>query len=575
MELLKVENLGVVYRSSRREVKALENINFSLGRGETLGIVGESGSGKTTLAHALMGVLENTAVTKGTACFKDEDLIPMTQPQRQEISWKSVALLFQNSLEVLNPVMKIREQVAEPLVKHLKMRGIALEQRVEELFDMVGLDNSWGEAYPHQLSGGMRQRVLLAMALSCRPKLLLVDEPTTSLDPVSRREITGLLERLQKEEEFSMILISHDLVCIKELTSKILVLYEGRTMETGPSSEVLETPFHQYTRGLVNSSPSFFPYRDLWGIPGEPPPAGLPGCPYHPRCTQSLEICRNETPYPGQASPERHVACHRGGIVTLLSAKGLHKTYSMSDREIKAVQDVDLQVREGELVGLVGETGSGKSTVAQILGTLIKPDSGNISFRDSSITGDVIRREKGIQVVMQDPFSSTNHRLTVEQTIREPLDINGIGSKEERSRRVREALAAVQLSTGKDMLERFCFELSGGQLQRVSVARALAMKPSLLLADEITSMLDTSIQANLLRLLKGLQNTHGFAMLFITHDIELARKVADRVIVMQRGKVVEEGSAYRVFTNPCCCHTKELLEAAFSQAPSSLSGSLK
>ncbi len=566
MSNLQVKDLNVTYVSREREVEALAGVSFSLKKGEALGIMGESGSGKTTLALTLMGLLGKQDRLRGSIYYGEREFLSLKEQEKKVLRWKHVALLFQNSLEALNPVLKVREQVAEPLQKHLHMKGQDLEQRVHELFQMVGLERQWLDAYPHQLSGGMRQRVLLAMALACRPEVLIVDEPTTSLDPVSRREIVDLLERLRQEQGFTLVLITHDLACLERLTSRLLVLYGGRVVEAGQSEEILENPQHPYTRGLINSSPGFFAYRDLWGIPGEPPSTRAEGCAFWPRCSQSLESCRQSIPQLQQIMPGRQLACHRGGIINLLSAFGLRKDFSLKKRVIPAVQGVDLQVREGEVVGLVGETGSGKSTVAHMLGNLLKPTAGNVLFRGSPLDGSVTRIENGIQMVMQDPFASTSHRLTVEQAVREPLDINKIGTRDARNFRVREALENVQLSSGEDLLRRYCFALSGGQRQRVAIARALVMQPALLLADEFTSMLDPSTQANLLRLLKGLQNARGFAMLFITHDLDLARKVADRLLVMQAGKIVEEGSSRRIFHQPCCCYTKELMAAAFGHA---------
>ncbi len=563
--VLEVRNLSVTYQAEEAPVRALQDISFSLKEGETLGIIGESGSGKTTLGLALMGLIGGKDRVEGNAYFQGNEFLSFSDQQKKALRWKHIAMVFQNSLEVLNPVLSIGEQVGEPLKKHLYLKGKELEARMEELLQLVGLDSQWKEAFPHQLSGGMRQRVLIAMALSCKPELLLVDEPTTSLDPVSRKEMIELLGRLQQEYGFTLVVISHDLSCISRLSCRLLALYGGRVVEEGMTEELLEEPYHPYTRGLINSSPHYFAYKDLWGIPGEPPTGEETGCSFHSRCSQALENCREGVPVLQQVCCERQVACHRGGIVTILEAVGLRKEYRLKKRVVQAVSGVNLHIKEGEVAALVGETGSGKSTVAQMLGRLMKPSAGEITFRGEKFHNDVTRKENGIQIVMQDPFSSTSHRLTVEQALREPLDINKIGTSQERIERVKESLQQVQLPSGTDFLKRFCYELSGGQRQRVAIARALVMKPALLLADEITSMLDPSTQANLLRLLKGLQNSQGFAMLFITHDLDLARKVADRVMVMKQGEIVETGSSRRLFTDPCCCHTKELIDAAFGE----------
>ena len=566
MSILDVNKLGVIYKPAGQHVQALEDVSFSLTAGETLGIIGESGSGKTTLALALMGLLGKKEQLEGKVVYAGAELLSLEESRRHTYRWKHIAMVFQNSLEVLNPVLNVGEQVAEPLARHLDLKGRELEARVDELLYLVGLERSWKTAYPHQLSGGMRQRVLLAMALSCRPELLLVDEPTTSLDPIARREIVELLESLQREYGFSLVLISHDLACISRLTRRLLVLYGGRIVEAGLTEEIVEDPLHPYTRGLINASPNYFAFRDLWGIPGEPAGGGAAGCAFASRCVQSQEGCHAETPALQHLSPSRQVACRRGGIMTMLAASGLCKEYHLKKRTLKAVNGIDLEVKHGEVLGLVGETGSGKSTVAQILGRMVKPSAGQIIFQGKPFNGELTRREKGIQLVMQDPFASTSHRFTVEQTLREPLEINKVGGREERQERVLETLTRVQLPADDKFLNRYCFELSGGQRQRLAIARALVMKPALLLADEITSMLDPSTQANLMRLLKGLQNEEGFAMLFITHDLDLARKIADRIMVMQYGAVVEQGSSHRIFTQPCCCHTKDLLAAAFGHS---------
>ncbi|RQD77147.1 MAG: ABC transporter ATP-binding protein, partial [Candidatus Syntrophonatronum acetioxidans] len=476
MGFLKVQDLGVTYISGDQKVRALDRVTFSLKEGETLGVIGESGSGKTTMALALMGLIGKKDLVEGTGYFQGKEFLSLREQEKAKIRWKDLAMVFQNSLEVLNPVLNIKEQVAEPLIKHLNLKGEELKGRVEELLQLVGLDISWKEAYPHQLSGGMRQRVLLAMALSCKPKVLLVDEPTTSLDPVSRKEILDLLERLQEEYGFTMVLISHDLSCIARLTSHLLVFYNGRVVEEGKTPDILEESFHPYTRGLINSSPNYFAYRDLWGIPGEGAWGEEEGCSFNPRCSQTLASCRERAPQLEEVAPGRRVSCHRGGIVTLLQAEDLGKEYRLKKRVISAVNGVSLRVREGEVVGLVGETGSGKSTVAQILGRLIKPTGGEVTFQGEAFNGKVTRREGGIQIIMQDPFSSTSHRLTVEQVIREPLEINRIGSRQEREERIREALKGVQLPWDPAFLGRFAFELSGGQRQRVAIARALVMR---------------------------------------------------------------------------------------------------
>lgn len=560
--LLHVNNLTVNYRGGQREVTAVRDVTLSLGRGETMGIIGESGSGKTSIAMAVLGLIGKPHQVYGEVLIGGQNILALPEGEQKQLRWRKVALVFQNSLEVLNPVLRVGEQIGEPMKRHLKISGSPLLKEIDNLMALVGLDPYWQEAYPHQLSGGMRQRVLLAMALSCRPDLLLIDEPTTSLDAVARKGVVEMLQRLQKELCFGMIVITHDLATVSTLTERLLVLYNGEIMESGKTAEVIEKPWHPYTRGLLNASVELFPHKDLWGIPGEPSLGNAwQGCSFFPRCTQVQVGCTESNPSLIQR-PERAVRCHRGGIFTLLSGTDITKNYRIKDKTISALGGVSLEVCSGETVALVGASGSGKSTLAQIMAGYLQPDTGKIFFQGQAVKdGKIARQENGIQLVLQDPFSSLSHRLTVEEAVTEPLLINKLGSPEERKNRVTEALLSVQLPGDDSFLGQFCYMLSGGQRQRLSIARALVMRPALLLADEITSMLDVSTQANLMRLLKGLQNSGGFAMLYITHDLHLARKVAERIIVLHHGMITEEGSAKRVTEYTCCQHTRKLLDA--------------
>jgi len=559
--LLDVEALTVRYRTGCSSLTALSEVSFRLMMGENLGVIGESGSGKTTLAMSLMGLIGSPHEVHGQINVMGKDLMCLTEKDKKKLRWKTVAMVFQNSLDVLNPVMKVGHQIVEPLkeTESLSEREASLE--AGRLLELVGLEKYWKDSYPHQLSGGMRQRVLLAMALSCSPRLLILDEPTSSLDAVTRKALFEMLHRLQDKIGFSMLVISHDLSAMQALTDKMMVLYSGEIMERGLTREIIEEPAHTYTRGLINSSVHAFPYKDLWGIPGEAQ-AGVTGCAFANRCTQFLEGCAKEKPYLKQVLSNREVACHRGGIIDLLVAKDIFKSYQFHNKVIPAVRGVTLRVRHGETVALVGRSGSGKSTLAHILAGFLRPDKGEVIFNNQTVRSNwPAREEGGIQLVLQDPFSSLSHRLTVEDALVEPLKINNICSAEERTKRIRQALKDVQLPADDLFLKRHCSSLSGGQRQRVAMARALVMKPKLLLADEITSMLDVSTQANLLRLLKGLQNSSGFAMVFITHDLQLARKISERIIVLHHGQITEEGSSRYVTEESCCYHTRELMEA--------------
>jgi peptide/nickel transport system ATP-binding protein len=558
--MLSVQNLSVVYRQGKHQIPAAMDVSFSLAAGESLGIIGESGCGKTTLALGIMGLVRGTSID-GLVLFQGQDLNVMKNRERRCFRWRHIAMVFQNSLEVFNPVTTLGEQLTEPLTTHLGLSRKAAHDRVSEMLTLTGLDPHWHKAFAHQLSGGMRQRALIAMALSCEPDILIIDEPTTSLDPDSRLEILDLIESLQQSLGFAMILISHNLPAIQRLTSRLLTMYAGRVIEEGATTDILSNPLHPYTRGLINSAPDFFPYKDLWGIRGMPPRIEeISGCSFSGRCCQVTEQCTKSRPDLQNLGHQRRVACHKGGIETLLEAAGIKKTYSIGKKVVKALHDVNLLVRRGEVVALVGKSGSGKSTLAHVLVNVLQADEGQVRFCNRLVKNrEATSMIGGIQMVFQDPGEAISHRLSVLDAVREPLNIMGWRDHDNRHERAVEVLSAMHLPTTIDFLQRTCHSLSGGQQQRVAIARALATEPSLLVADEITAMLDPSTQAVILRELKGQQHQRGFSMLFITHNIHLARKIADRVYVLDQGFMVEEGAAFEVFSDQYHSNSKELL----------------
>lgn len=559
--LLKVENLSVDYKINTGVVNAVRNVSFDIGKGDSLGIIGESGSGKTSLAMAIMGLIKKSGEVRGNIYYDGKDINRANKNELKAIRWNKVAIVFQNSLDVLNPLLTINEQIYEVITKHLGLSKDKAEKKVMELLEMAGLSWEIRDYYPHQLSGGMRQRVLIAMALACDPEVLIVDEPTTALDAVYKNEIIKLISKLHKEKKFALLVISHELETIEKLTSRVNVMYSGCMLEKGITSEVIKNPMHTYTRGLLNSSPVMNPYRDMWGIPGESGESNELGCPFRKRCTQSIELCKTKVPELKYISLERQVACNRGGIVTLLSGKNINKTYKHKKRDVKACDNCSINIKSGEVVALIGESGSGKSTLANVLSGVIKSDEGEVVFEDTLVSGNNITSMKnGMQIVFQDPFSSINERFTIEEAVSEPLKILKEDTLVDIKDKVKKSLKEVQLPNDELFLNRKCFTLSGGQRQRVSLARSLVMNPKLLIADEITSMLDPSTKANIIRLLKGLQNKNGFSMLYITHDLPVARKIADRVYVMHNGKIVEHGVASRIFSNPEDDYTKKLVK---------------
>lgn len=568
---LSVRDVRVHFPSLNSVVRAVDGISFDLGAGEALAIVGETGSGKTTTARAILG-LHPRGVVQGSIRFDGQELVGLSEDAWRAIRWRRIALAPQGAGMAFDPVYRIRDQIAEPLREHLHLAPDEIRARVESLAHQVGLEARHLAAYPHQLSGGEKQRALLAMALCCEPEILIVDEPTSGQDVLSRAELIALLRRLRAERGMSLLLISHDLAAVAHLVDRVAVLYAGKLIEMGNVTDVIETPRHPYTWGLLNAYPNMTTTRDLRGIRGElPDPAHPPsGCRFHPRCTQVVEICRQvEPPLVRVETDRRWIACHLGGLQTLLRARDLRKTFSSNGKngsKVEAVRGVNLEVYEGEVVALIGETGSGKSTLARLIVGLEQGESGTIVFEGqdfAALNEEQLKRvRRRIQYIAQDPFESLSPRLTIAEIVREPLDIQNIGTLAEREARVRNALAAVSLPTTPEFLSRHTHELSGGQLQRVAIARALVLDPKLLIADEPVSMLDASEQAKLINLLKDIQNERGMGLLLISHDLALVRKVTDRILVMRRGEIVEAGPASRVITRPQHAYTRALLLAA-------------
>lgn len=567
--LLKVDDLSVCYHpDSLDAVPAVHNVCFSLEPGASLGIIGESGSGKTSIALAVMGLLDRYTRVTGQIYCGCTNLQGLLEKELNQYRWRKVALVFQNSLDVLNPVLTVHEQIAECLKRHTELKKQEITPKILQLLELVGLDPAWAKGYPHQLSGGMRQRVLVAMALACDPEILIVDEPTTALDAIAKSEIIELLARLQREKRFALVVISHEMPTIARLTTRLMVMYRGQVVEEGLTKDILKNPMHTYTRGLLNASPTLNPHRDLWGIPSQihdHGPAGddANGCPFYARCNQRQAECARQRPALEYVAVERKVACNRGGIATLLQGRGVGKQYRVGNHTIQACADCNLTIRSGEVAVLIGASGSGKTTLASMVAGILPADQGEILFEQQPVRGhSATSRKRGIQIVFQDPFSATNEQFSVAQAVREPLDILKLGTVSQRHTQVVQALQDVQLPTDEMFLAQPCFRLSGGQRQRVALARALVMEPKLLIADEISSMLDPSTQANILRLLKGLQNSKGFAMLYITHDLALAQKIADQVYVMCQGRIVEKGSPVDIFAHPADGYTKKLVQSA-------------
>jgi peptide/nickel transport system ATP-binding protein len=547
-------------------VRAVDGVSFDLAAGGALAIVGETGSGKTTIGRALLG-LHPRGSTRGSIRLAGRELVDLPEEDWRPIRWRRIAMSVQGAASAFDPVHRIGEQIAEPLREHLGLSPAEAAEQAGLLAGQVGLEARHLRAYPHQLSGGEKQRAMLAMALSCEPEVLIVDEPTSGQDVLSRARLIELLRRVR--EETALILISHDLAAAARVAERVAVLYAGKLAEVGAAREVLEQPRHPYTWGLLNAYPNMTTARDLRGIRGRAPDPSEPptGCRFHPRCTQAVELCRQADP-PLVEVGGRLIACHLGGLQTLLQARDLCKAFSTNGNggAVTAVQGASLEVYEGEVVALVGETGSGKTTLGRLLVGLLEADGGRVVFEGQDLTGVSGRARKAlrrrIQFIAQDPFDAVSPRLTVAEIVREPLDVQKVGTAAERDEKVREALRAVGLPAEPTFLGRRAHELSGGQLQRAAIARALVLDPKLIVADEPVSMLDASEQAKVINLLKEIQNERGMGLLLVSHDLALVRKVADRILVMRRGEIVEGGPANRVVTRPEHDYTRALLEAA-------------
>ena len=552
-EILRVENLTVTYRSSTTAAETgIRNVNFSLQRGELCGIIGESGGGKSTLLSAIMGLLQEksgggigsgSAEVTGKIIYNGREIQNAGKTAWKDIRFKEIGLVFQNQEERLNPALTVGEQIAEILRKEITDAQL-LKQELAAVLQAVGLEPSVQDRYPHELSGGMRQRVFIAMAICLHPPLLLIDEPTTALDPTSKQQILQLLKNIHTEYGTAMLIVSHDLAVIETLTDNLMVLLHGYIIEKGKTQSIMEEAKHPYTNALLQSSTYLNPWKDLWGIKEA---EERRSCPFYERCTQKSSECLSYTPYLPPDCKEG-CACAKNGIQTILSVRHIFKTFDTGKAKTHAVQDCSLRVRHGEIVALLGKSGSGKTTVLHIIAGLLKKDSGSIVFFDTKVEkNNLLAQEYALQIVEQDAFSSMNTALTVQEIIAEPSVIRYRKNAAAFTETAMKYAKLCGLTGDKTMLNKKARELSGGQRQKTAIARALSMQPVLLLADEINAMLDDSSKVNIMRLLKQLQYELGFSMLLVTHDIDLVKKVADYVYRMEDGRIVEEGSVRKVF----------------------------
>jgi peptide/nickel transport system ATP-binding protein len=564
--LLDVADLAVRYGE---DVDALRGVTFSLDRGESLAIVGETGSGKSTLALSLAGFLQ-PPTARGGVRVDGVELLGASPEQLRAARWATVALALQGA--PFNPVATLGDQIAEPLRERRGLGAGESWRRAQAVAEEVLLDPALLDRYPHEVSGGQRQLAMLAMALVLDPALLVLDEPTSGLDPATRRDVVERIVRLAETRGFALVVVSHDLPDAAAMATRTLVLYAGEVMEEGDTRRVVGAPAHPYTWALVNTYPVMTTTKDLRPIRGRPPDprAVPPGCPYHPRCTQAEPVCAEARPSLVD-SRDRRVLCHFGGLKTLLSARDVTKTFGRGGRAVAALGGVSLSVQEGESVGIVGPSGSGKSTLARIITGHLAADSGEVVLEGQPLPsswrgGDRARRRR-VQLIMQDPADALSPRLTVEELVQEPLDVSGSGDLDARRDVVARALESVGLPGRGRFLQARTHELSGGQLQRIALARALVAEPKVLVADEPTAMLDASEQARLLVVLRERQIEMGLGLVLVSHDLAAVRKVTDRIVVLDGGRVVEEGPSSIVSTMPRSETARLLINASPAFGP--------
>jgi len=559
--LVEVDDLRVSFG----EVEAVRGVTFELEAGESLAIVGESGSGKSTVARCLVGLVQPPDAS-GHVRIAGHELLGAEPATLRGVRWSTAAIALQGA--PFNPVATIGAQVAEPLRDRLSMSRSEARRRAAALAAEVALDPALLDRYPHQLSGGERRRATLAMVLALDPPLVILDEPTAGLDAATRREVVDRIRDLADRRGLTLVVISHDLPDAAQLADRLMVLYAGEAMEVGETRRVIGAPTHPYSSALIGAFPVMSTTKDLRPIRGHPPdPRRVPsGCPFHPRCTQAEAVCWEDHP-PLVESRGRLVACHFGGLKELLRAIDVGKTFGRGDQTVRALDHVSLVVHEGESVGVIGPSGSGKSTLAGILAGHLAPDHGrvllgNVELPASWRGGAAKALRRRIQLVMQDPNDALSPRLTVEELVREPLDIHGALDAAARRGAAAEMLERVGLPCSGAFLGTRTHELSGGQLQRVALARALVVRPKLLVADEPTAMLDASEQARLLTVLRERQIEMGLGLVLVSHDMAVVRKVVDRIIVIDRGHIVEEGPSQQIAVAPSSPTARRLVEAA-------------
>ena len=574
--LLEVKNLVTEFRTEEETVKAVNDISFKLSRGETIGIVGESGSGKSVTSLSVMRLIPNPPgkITGGEIIYHSKtkgpvDIVKLSEKDMRAIRGNEIAMIFQEPMTSLNPVYTCGDQVMEAILLHQKTTKKAAKERTIALFKEVQLPRPEDifDSYPHQISGGQKQRVMIAMAMSCQPNILIADEPTTALDVTVQATILDLMLKLQREHDMGIMFITHDLGVIAELADKVVVMYKGKIVEQGSVMEIFANPRHPYTKGLLACRPPL--NKRLHWLPTVADFMQTSDIGEMIESKQSVEEVTNKLVVSKGEREEAHKKLYAKDPI--LQIKNL-KTYFPIKKGIfgkakdfvRAVDDVTFDVYPGETLGLVGESGCGKTTLGRAVLRLIEPTSGEVFFQGTSITKldskSLRDMRKDLQIIFQDPYSSLNPRITIGQAIMEPMQVHGILENDKaRKARVVELLERVNMN--ESHFYRYPHEFSGGQRQRICIARALALKPKFIICDESVSALDVSVQAQVLNLLNELKREFDFTYIFISHDLSVVKFMSDRMVVMNKGKVEEMGDADEIYNNPKTEYTKNLINS--------------
>lgn len=560
MSFLSISNLKVEYPGPLGTFVAVRDVNLTVDRGEIVGIVGESGAGKSTIGNAIMGLLDRPGrVAEGEIVFEGKHIDPSDDRAMRALRGKRISMIFQDPMTSLNPLYTVGQQLIETIRTHQPLDETAARQKAIELLASVGIASPEEriDQYPHQFSGGMRQRVVIALVLCSDPDLIIADEPTTALDVSVQAQILSLIKRLVAERNVGVILVTHDMGVIAETADRVVVMYRGEVVETGATSQVIHEPVHEYTKSLIAAVPR-----------GDRRLTRFPRVSYPMDSTVAHTQLDLSSHWLGSRTSAKNIdLAEHTPLVDVREMRLRFVTRSAlltrNRRYFEAVKDVSFQIREGEVLGLVGESGSGKSTIAKILAQIHGPTSGEFRFDGHAINSESSRSTRAairsqIQMIFQDPYSSLNPRMRVERIIAEPIRHHGLAETDAEIRLIVNDLLEI-VGLGGSAARKFPHEFSGGQRQRIAIARALATRPRFLICDEPTSALDVSIQAQILNLLKDLRDALDLTVLFISHDLPVVRQMCDRVIVMRQGAIVEEADVDDLFERPQSDYAKELL----------------